>query len=44
MSQSWDKKPDNPNDLKNIDMEQLRADAFRIANATNEKEFARYRN
>ena len=44
MSQSWDKKPDNPNDLKDIDMEQLRADAFRIANATNEKEFARYRN
>lgn len=39
----WDKNPGNLYELEEINMEQLRKDAFRLANATDEKEFARYK-
>lgn len=42
-SKSWDKKPDNPIDIREVDMERLRIDAWALANATNDLEFARYR-
>ena len=42
LSQTWDKKPDNPYDINEIDMERLRADCFAMANVTTEREFAKY--
>jgi DNA polymerase III epsilon subunit family exonuclease len=39
----WDKKSDNLIDINTVDMEELRRSAYKLANATNDLEFARYR-
>ena len=43
MSKKWNKKNDNLHELNEVDMERLRDDAFKLANAANELEFSRYR-
>lgn len=40
---NWCLKPDNPHDIKTLNMEQVRQDCFALAGAANEAEFARYR-
>lgn len=39
----WDLKPDNPESWDTVDLERLIEDAFKLAGATDEAEFARYR-
>ena len=43
MKKQWDKKKDNLHNIEEVDMEHLRNEAFKLANATNELEFGRYR-
>lgn len=40
---AWDKGKNNVYDIDNVDMEQLKADSLKLAKATDEKEFARFR-
>ena len=40
---AWDKGKNNVHDIENIDMEQLKADSLKLANALDEREFARFR-